>query len=109
MSAPEPNPDRQVSLHVSRAAGATGTQITPAGAGFVSNRTSSGKSMGSLEHYCMDWNSADMSEVSTANPQSKHHPAGPGALGQKLYAVKAAIAEAEKTAAVNISFTLCIF
>ena len=57
----------------------------------------------------MDWNSADMSEVSTANPQPKQHPAGPGMLAQKMLAVKLAVAEADKTAAVNISFTLYIF
>ena len=75
----------------------------------MSNRTTSGRSLGSLGHYSMDWNSADMSEVSTANPPTKQHPAGPGALSQKMYAVKVAVAEAEKTAAVSISFNLCIF
>ena len=109
MPAPEPNPDRQVSLHVSRAAAATDTQIISGSGGFIPARTLSGKSLGSLEHYCMDWNSADISEVSSANPQQRQHPAGPGMLAQKILAVKLAAAEADKTATVHTFFTLYLF
>ena len=51
--------------------------------------------MGSLEHYNMDWNAADSSEVTS------RHPAGPSLLAQKMFAVKVAVIEAEKVAKVN--------
>ena len=51
--------------------------------------------MGSLEHYNMDWNAADMGEVTS------EHPAGPSLLAQKMYAVKVAVLEADKAAEVN--------
>ena len=88
-------------MHVAPAAGA----IVSAGEGFVPNRTLSGKSLGSLEHYSMDWNGADMSEVSTMNAPPKQHPAGPSVLAQRLYAVKLAVNEADKTAAVITFFS----
>src|SRR5664279_1275168 len=111
MSAPEsePNPDRQVSLHMGLGAAAISTKITSACDGFASSRTLSGRSLGSLEHYCMDWNSADMSEVSTANPQPTQHPAGPSMLARKMHAVKLAVVDADKTAVVIIFFTLFRF
>ena len=101
MPASESTPERQVSLHVGHAA----TAIVSAGEGFVPSRTQSGKSLGSLGHYSMDWNSADMSEVSSANPHSRPHPAGPSMLAQKIHAVKVAVIEADKTASV-ITFSL---
>lgn len=91
---------------MSRTAVATDTQIISGSGGFIPARTLSGKSLGSLEHYCMDWNSADISEVSSANPHLKQHPAGPGMLAQKMHAAKLAVADADKTAAVNTFFTL---
>jgi hypothetical protein len=54
----------------------------------------------------MDWNSADMSEVSSVNPHSKPHPAGPSTLAQKIHAVKVAVIEADKTASVITFFPL---
>jgi hypothetical protein len=42
-----------------------------------------------------------MSEVSSGNPQTKPHPAGPSALAQKMYAVKLVVVEVGKTAAVS--------
>ena len=51
--------------------------------------------MGSLEDYSMDWNAADSGEVTS------RHPAGPSFLAQKMFAVKAAILEADKAAKVN--------
>ena len=58
-------------------------------------RTKSGKSLGSLEHYSMDWNAADTGDVSS------RHPAGPSLLAQKMHAVKVAVLEADKAAEVN--------
>src|SRR5664279_6442606 len=106
MSAPEaePNPDRQVSVHMGLGAAATSTKITSSCDGFASSRTLSGRSLGSLEHYCMDWNSADMSEVSTTNPQPTQHPADPSMLARKMHAVKLAVIDGNKTAAVIAFF-----
>ena len=87
---------------MSRAAATVGTRIAPAGDGFVTTRTLSGRSLGSLNHYSMDWNAADMGEVSSGNPQPTPHPAGPSALAQKMHQVKVAVIEADKTAGVII-------
>ena len=43
----------------------------------------------------MDWNAADTGEVTS------QHPAGPSLLAQKMFAVKAAVLEADKAAEVN--------
>ena len=45
----------------------------------------------------MDWNAADSGEVS-----SGELPLGPGLLAQKMFAVKAAVHEANKVAEVKI-------
>ena len=51
--------------------------------------------MGSLEHYSMDWNAADTGDVTS------EHPAGPSLLAQKMYKVRAAVAEANKAAEIG--------
>ena len=102
MPASESNPERQVSLHVGHAAAA----IVSAGEGFVPSQTLSRRSLGSLEHCCMDWNGADMSEVSSANPHSRPHPAGPSMLAQKIHTVKVVVMEVDKTAEVITFFPL---
>ena len=99
-SALEPNPDRQVALHMGAAA--SGIQsFFAAGGGLITPRTASGNSLGSLKQYCMDWNSADASEVSSASSPQSPHPAGPSALAQKMHILKLAVADADKTAAVS--------
>ena len=65
--------------------------------------------MGSLGHYSTDWNGADMSEVSSANPHSRPHLAGPSMLAQKMHAMKVAVLEADKVAAVNTHSSLLHF
>ena len=50
-----------------------------------------------------------MSEVSTVNPPPRQHPAGPSTLAQKMHAVKLAVIDANKTAAVITFFTLFRF
>ena len=50
-----------------------------------------------------------MSEVSTVNPQARPHPAGPSMLAQKMHAVKVAVMDADKTAAVFTFFPLFRF
>ena len=70
------------------------------GDGFVSMWTKSGEhSLGSLQSWAREWNDTYMSEVSS-NPRLGAHPAGPSALGHKMYNVKLAVFKAEKTAAV---------
>ena len=58
--------------------------------GFISKRTESGNSYGSIGIYVEDWNAADMAEVSS-NPRGHQlHPAGPSALAQRMHAVGSA-------------------
>ena len=57
--------------------------------------------MGSLEHYHLDWNEADMDEVSSQHRATPQHPAGPSLLAQKMFAVKAAVLEADKAVEVS--------
>jgi hypothetical protein len=57
----------------------------------------------------MDWNNADMAEVSSGSPPSRSHPAGPSHLAQKVHAAKLAVQEVDKAAMVCaqlISFLL---
>jgi len=72
--------------------GGRSSQNAPVGHGFISSRTPSGGSWGSLEHYVIEWNAADMGEVSSENP----HPAGPSRVAQKMYEAELALAEALK-------------
>ena len=51
--------------------------------------------MGPLEQYSIDWNAADLGEVTSGQP------AGLGLLAQKKHAVKAAVIEADRVAEVN--------
>ena len=79
-----PNQDTTVSLHVSSAAQQAEVTLPKEEDGFLSKRTESGGSYGSLEPYIDTWNNADMAEVtSNRNP----HPAGPSATAQRMYEV----------------------
>ena len=62
---------------------------------FAHVRTQSGRSLGSLEHYNMEWSAADTGEVTS------QHPASPSLLAQKMFAVKTTVMEADKVAQVN--------
>ena len=73
---------------------------TPVSWGFPVLRTESGRSLGSLKQYSMDWNAADTSEVTTK------HPVGPSALAQTVYTLKAAVQAVDKAAEVNTLPTL---
>jgi len=97
-----PDKDKQISLHVSRAAARASPLTNVQGAGFVSLRTSSGGSLGSLTQYAMDWNSADLGEVTSGNPNPALHPGSPSVLAQKMRAARAAFDEADKTAEVRL-------
>ena len=58
-------------------------QLAVAGpkAGFVTSRTKSGESLGSLGHYSRDWNLADAEVTSELRlAESTLHPAAPGIL-----------------------------
>ena len=75
--------------------------IASASANLVPMRTLSGKSLGSLGEYSMDWNNADMCDESSM-PQIPEYPppalpagveldpASPITIGQRLYELKAA-------------------
>ena len=75
-----------VGLHVSAAAQHAEVLMPSEDDGFISKRTESGNSYGSLEPYVNTWNASDMAEVSS-NP--KPHPAGPSATAQRLFEVGA--------------------
>ena len=62
-------------------------------------RTQSGQSFGSEKQYHMDWNAADTSEVSSANPVTQH-PAGPSALAQAMHNLQLSTLRASKLAEV---------
>ena len=90
--------DKQVALHVSKGAAAVGITIAPKGDSFLSTRTPSGESYGELSDYVSEWNAADIAEATLRNPRP--HPAGPSALAQKVYNLKVAAVEVDKTAEV---------
>ena len=50
----------------------------------------------------MEWNEADMDEV-TSRRLTSQHPAGPSLLAQKMFAAKAALHEANKAVEVSIT------
>jgi hypothetical protein len=52
----------------------------------------------------MDWNNADMSEVTSGNPYSKPHLVGPSNLAQKMHAVKVSVVAADKATEVITFF-----
>ena len=81
--------------------------------GFVSHRTESGGSYGSLDPYVDTWNNADLAEISS-NP--KPHPAGPSAVAQRLLEVamtanrlSQGIGLVDEAAKVTICFGLFYF
>ena len=77
--------------------------------GFVSNQTASGRSLGSLSHYSMDWNNADSGEVSSAAPPSPGANIGPSNLGTKIHIAKKALLDADKAALVILHSYLFYF
>lgn len=93
-SAAAPNLDRMVGLHVSTAAEHAEVMMPSEEDSFISKRTESGNSYGSLEPYFNTWNASDLAEVSS-NP--KPHPAGPSALARRMYEVDAAAVQLSRT------------
>lgn len=73
----------------------------------MSHRTASGQSLGSLKHYCDDWNLADADEVnskpslSLSLPDPRLHEAAPGMVMHKIASVQRALDEARQTAVVS--------
>jgi hypothetical protein len=100
-----PNPGKQLTLHASPSKGVISlsktVKIIPAASSFVMTKTPSRNNLGYLGHYSMDWNNADVSEVTSGNPEPRPHPAGPSNLAQKMHAAKVAIVEADKAALVS--------
>ena len=76
---------------------------------LIPAQTLSGKSLGSLKEYSMDWNKADLCEVSSlpkvpayqlpagTNPD----PASPVTIGQMMYDLKASMLRVDHTVEVN--------
>ena len=93
-SAAAPNLDRTVRLHVSTAAQHAEVVMPSEEDGFISKRTESGNSYGSLEPYINTWNASDMAKVSST---PKLHPAGPSALARRMYEVDAAAEHLSQT------------
>ena len=79
-------------------------------AGFVTSRTKSGESLGSLGHYSRDWNLADAKVTSELRlAESTLHPAAPGILKRKILAARHALDEVNKTADVSTSTEPILF
>ena len=93
-SAAAPNLDRTVGLHVSTATQHAEVTMPSEEDGFISKRSESGNSYGSLEPYIDTWNASDMAEVSS---NLKPNPARPSALARRMYEVDAAAEHLSRT------------
>ena len=82
-------------------------------------QTLSGKSLGSLGQYSLDWNNADTGEVSSApalppllNPalgaNPALNPANPISIGQKMFTAKAALLDVDRAVEVTLLSLLMI-
>ena len=68
---------------------------------FPRLRTQSGNSLGSVEHYNMDWNAADTSEVSSHDPVA-WQSVGPSHTAQSIHALQVAVLNASKVTEVHL-------
>ena len=86
-------------------------------AGFVPMKTLSGRSLGELGKYSMDWNNADMQEASSSARIPAYpllqlldgkpvDPASPITVGQLMYATKAAMLELDRVVEVKFPSSL---
>jgi hypothetical protein len=107
--APTSSSSQQVVLHSAPAVTHLPLKKVPP-QGFLALRTDSGNSWGSLRNYAMDWNAADMSETTSANPQAVASvtPGTPGLVNQKMRGAFAAIAAASEAAEVRTPFLLLL-
>ena len=82
-------------------------------AGFVPMKTLSGRSLGSLGKYSMDWNNADICEASSVAPIPDYplsqlvsgkplDLASPITVGHRMYAAKAAVLELDRAIEVRL-------
>ena len=87
--------------------------MSSASACLVPRQTLSGKSLGSLGQYSLDWNNADTDKVSSAPPlppligpvlgsSPDLHPASPITLGQKMFSLKAAMLDVDRAVEVTL-------
>ena len=89
-----------------------------ASTGVIPAKTLSGKSLGSLGEYSMDWNKADLCEVSSLPKVPAYQlpagmnpdPASPVTIGQLMYELKASMLRVDHSVEVNFLHTpiLCI-
>ena len=82
-------------------AGALMAKGASLGSGKLAHKTLSGRSLGSLGHYSMDWNRADEGEVSSSLTWAPSAAIGPSQLGTKMHIAKLALLEADRTAEVT--------
>ena len=94
--------DKQISLHVSPAAGRIQTRPELADAGFVSLDPTGEGDIESLAKLAADWNLADFGESNTS--LSKLMPGASGVASQKLGAIEIAFRDAKETVEVRIYF-----
>ena len=119
-SASTANTDRRLVTHEGSAAEAASAKmqlirhaqgIAGPGAGFVSHRTASGKSFGSLKGYVADWNDADADEVtsklSISNP--RHIQPAVGKAEHKIDLALRSLSEAKVATKVNFCLLPCIY
>jgi hypothetical protein len=88
-----PSVRHQITLHTSRAATLAASQTAPC-FGNVLVQIRSGDSLGSLEHYAQEWNSADMGEVTSGLNEARKpivDPSGLVPLGNHLLRMKRAV------------------
>jgi hypothetical protein len=107
--APTSSSSKQVVLHNAPAVSHLPLKKVPP-QGFLALKTDSGNSWGSLRNFAMDWNAADMSETTSANPQAVASvtPGTPGLVNQKMRGAFAAIAAASEVAEVKTFFLLLL-
>ena len=73
-------------------------------AGYVTNRTLSGRSLGSLDKYSREWNLADVEVTSKlALPPTKASPISPNALARTIAQARNSLDNVERTASVRLS------
>ena len=79
-------------------------------AGYVTTRTLSGRSRGSLDHYSREWNLADVEVTSTlALPPTKASPISPNALARTIAQARNSLDNVERTASVRFSPSFITF
>ena len=79
-------------------------------AGYVTTRTLSGRSLGSLDHYSRDWNLADVEvTLRLALPPTRASTVSPNALARTIAEARNSLDNVERTASVRFSPSFITF